>query len=122
MYPPTFPRRTLKDSGSRAFPGRRIFESNASAASSFFMFSKAEKSTKDGVPTLTREAPPEPPASRSTVGPLRAGDGQDSGLVLTLDDAEDIRQSDRPPPHPGATERMLRPPQFEVLDRPWHRR
>ncbi len=82
----------------------------------------ADLGSKDGVPTLTREAPPEPPASRSTVGPLRAGDGQDSGLVLTLDDAEDIRQSDRPPPHPGATERMLRPPQFEVLDRPWHRR
>ena len=29
----------------------------------------ADLSAKDGVPTLTREAPPEPPASRSIVGP-----------------------------------------------------
>jgi len=82
----------------------------------------ADLSTKDGVPTLTREAPPEPPASRSTVGPLRAGEGQESGLVLTLDDAEEVRRSDRPPPHPGATVPMLKPPQFEALDRPWHGR
>ncbi len=82
----------------------------------------ADLSTKDGVPTLTREAPPEPPASRSTVGPLRAGEGQESGLVLTLDDAEEVRQSDRPPPHPGATVPMMRPPQFEAADRPWHGR
>ena len=42
----------------------------------------ADLSSKDGVPSLTREAPPEPPASRSTVGPLRGGSGQESGLVL----------------------------------------
>jgi hypothetical protein len=82
----------------------------------------ADLGSKDGVPTLTREAPPEPPTSRSTVGPLRAGDGQESGLVLTLDDAEEVRQSDRPPPHPAATEVMLKPPQFQAVDRPWHRR
>jgi serine/threonine protein kinase len=82
----------------------------------------ADLSTKDGVPTLTREAPPVPPASRSTVGPLRAGDGQESGLVLTLDDAEEVRQTDRPPPHPGATVPMMKPPQFEAADRPWHSR
>jgi serine/threonine protein kinase len=82
----------------------------------------ADLSTKDGVPTLTREAPPVPPASRSTVGPLRAGDGQESGLVLTLDDAEEVRQSDRPPPHPSATVPMMKPPQFEAADRPWHTR
>jgi eukaryotic-like serine/threonine-protein kinase len=82
----------------------------------------ADLSSKDGVPTLTREAPPVPPASRSTVGPLRAGDGQESGLVLTLDDAEEVRQSDRPPPHPGATVPMMKPPQFEAADRPWHTR
>ena len=84
----------------------------------------ADLSNKDGVPTLTREAPPEPPASRSTVGPLRAGSGQESGLVLTLDDAEEVRASDRPPPPPpaGATEVMAHPPQFAIPDRVWHRR
>ncbi len=83
----------------------------------------ADLSAKDGVPTLTREAPPEPPASRSTVGPLRAGSGQESGLVLTLDDAEEVRASDRPPPPPpSATEVMTHPPQFAAPDRAWHRR
>ena len=84
----------------------------------------ADLSNKDGVPTLTREAPPEPPASRSTVGPLRAGSGQESGLVLTLDDAEEVRASDRPPPPPpaGATEVMTHPPQFAIPDRVWHRK
>jgi serine/threonine protein kinase len=80
-------------------------------------------SSKDGVPTLTREAPPEPPAARSTVGPLRGGSGQESGLVLTLDDAVEVRASDRPPPPPSsATEVMLHPPQFAAPDRVWHRR
>src|SRR6185312_5105055 len=37
--------------------------------------------SKDGVPPLTREAPPEPPAARSTVGPLRAGSGLASQAV-----------------------------------------
>ena len=84
----------------------------------------ADLSNKDGVPTLTREAPPEPPASRSTVGPLRAGSGQESGLVLTLDDAEEVRASNRPPPPPpaGATEVMTHPPQFAIPDRVWHRK
>jgi eukaryotic-like serine/threonine-protein kinase len=84
----------------------------------------ADLSNKDGVPTLTREAPPEPPASRSTVGPLSAGSGQESGLVLTLDDAEEVRASDRPPPPPpaGATEVMTHPPQFAIPDRAWHRK
>jgi serine/threonine protein kinase len=83
----------------------------------------ADLSAKDGVPTLTREAPPEPPASRSTVGPLRAGSGQDSGLVLTLDDAEEVHASDRPPPPPpSATEVMTHPPQFAIPDRAWHRK
>jgi serine/threonine protein kinase len=83
----------------------------------------ADLSSKDGVPALTREAPPEPPASRSTVGPLRAGSGQESGLVLTLDDAVEVRSSDRPPPPPsGATEVMTHPPQFAIPDRAWHRK
>jgi serine/threonine-protein kinase len=83
----------------------------------------ADLSAKDGVPTLTREAPPEPPASRSTVGPLRAGSGQESGLVLTLDDAEEVHASDRPPPPPpSATEVMMHPPQFAIPDRAWHRK
>jgi eukaryotic-like serine/threonine-protein kinase len=82
----------------------------------------ADLSSKDGVPPLTREAPPEPPASRSTVGPLRAGSGQESGLVLTLDDAVEVRPADRPPPSPGATEVMKQPPQFASADRVWHRK
>src|SRR5262249_10314312 len=69
----------------------------------------ADLTSRDGVPPLTREAPPEPPASRSTVGPLRGGDGQESGLVLNLDDAVEVkppaqnlpaRKGDRPPPPP----------------------
>jgi hypothetical protein len=82
----------------------------------------ADLSSKDGVPPLTREAPPEPPASRSTVGPLRAGSGQDSGLVLTLDDAVEVRPADRPPPSPAGTEVMKHPPQFASADRVWHRK
>jgi hypothetical protein len=82
----------------------------------------ADLSTKDGVPTLTREAPPEPPASRSTVGPLRAGDGQESGLVLNLDEVEEVKRPGRPPPHPGATVPMMHPPQFVPRDRPWSKR
>ncbi len=83
----------------------------------------AELSAKDGVPTLTREAPPPEAASTSTVGPLRGGDGQDSGLVLNIEDAVEMKPSDRrPPPMPAMTEAMLHPPPFVNRDRPWHRR
>ncbi|HVV15820.1 MAG TPA: serine/threonine-protein kinase [Polyangia bacterium] len=85
----------------------------------------ADLGAKDGVPPLTREAPPEPPAARSTVGPLRGGAGQESGLVLNLDDAEEIRPADQPPPPPppaaAPTEVMKKPPAFARVDRPWHR-
>jgi serine/threonine protein kinase len=83
----------------------------------------ADLGTKDGIPPLTREAPPQPPAARSTVGPLRGGSGQESGLVLSLDDAEEIRSADKPPPPPPAaapTEVMTKPPAFAAPDRPWH--
>ena len=84
----------------------------------------ADLGAKDGIPPLTREAPPEPPAARSTVGPLHGGSGQESGLVLSLDDAEEIRSADRPPPTPphapAPTEVMTRPPAFTGPDRPWH--
>jgi serine/threonine protein kinase len=89
----------------------------------------ADLSSKDGVPPLTREAPPEPTAT--TVGPLRGGDGQESGLMLNLDDAEEVppadrprspaRSRDRPPPTP-ATEVMKHPPQFAPQDRRWTER
>ena len=83
----------------------------------------ADLTTKDGVPPLTREAPPEPPASRSTVGPLRGGDGQESGLVLNLDDAVEVKRGvSRPPPPPAATEVMSHPPPFVPKDRPWSKR
>jgi eukaryotic-like serine/threonine-protein kinase len=82
----------------------------------------ADLSTKDGVPTLTREAPPEP--TQSTVGPLRAGDGQESGLVLNLeDDAVEVKRGKRPPPPPaGATVPMLHPPAFVGRDKRWLQR
>jgi serine/threonine-protein kinase len=87
----------------------------------------ADLSSKDGVPPLTREAPPEPTAT--TVGPLRGADGQESGLVLNLDDAEEVRPrtraraKDRPPPPPAAaTEVMTHPPQFAPQDRRWSER
>jgi serine/threonine-protein kinase len=77
----------------------------------------ADLSSKDGVPPLTREAPPEPTVT--TVGPLRGGDGQESGLVLNLDEAVEVRSKDRPPPLPAATEMMKHPPQFIAQDRRW---
>ena len=78
---------------------------------------------KDEVPPLTREAPPEPPAARSTVGPLRGGDGQESGLMLNLDEALDVRPADRPPPPPAAaTEVMTHPPAFVGKDKRWSSR
>ena len=79
----------------------------------------ADLSSKDGVPPLTREGAPEP--SPTTVGPLRGGDGQESGLMLNLDDAVEIRSRDRPPP-PPPTEVMARPPQFVGQDRRWTER
>ena len=78
----------------------------------------ADLSAKDGVPPLTREAPPDPPAARSTVGPLRGGDGQESGLMLNLDEAMEVRPADRPPPPPAAaTEVMTHPPAFVGKDK-----
>src|SRR5499427_8983031 len=57
----------------------------------------AELSAKDGVPTLTREAPPPEAASQSTVGPLKlkGGDGQESGLVLNIEDAVEMKPGNR---------------------------
>jgi len=76
----------------------------------------SDLSSKDGVPPLTREGAPEPVPT--TVGPLRAGDGQESGLILNLDDAMEIRSKDRPPP-PPPTEVMKHPPAFVDKDRRW---
>src|SRR5499427_2209713 len=74
----------------------------------------ADLSSKDGVPPLTREGAPEP--VQTEVGPLRGGDGQESGLILNLDDAVEIRSKDRPPP-PPPTEVMKHPPPFLAQDR-----
>jgi len=79
----------------------------------------ADLSSKDGVPPLTREAPAEPTVT--TVGPLLAGDGQESGLVLNLDEAVEVRGKNRPPP-PPPTEVMKHPPQFIAQDRRWMER
>ena len=49
---------------------------------------------KDGVPPLTREAPPTRSRVASTVGPLRGGDGRNPGWCLNLDDGDrDERQT-----------------------------
>jgi len=80
----------------------------------------ADLSSKDGVPPLTREAPPEP--APTTVGPLRGADGQESGLMLNLDDAVEVRSKNRPPPPPAPTDVMTRPPQFIPQDRRWTER
>jgi serine/threonine-protein kinase len=74
----------------------------------------ADLSSKDGVPPLTREAAPQPVPTE--VGPLRGGDGQESGLVLNLEDAVEIRSKNRPPP-PPPTEVMKHPPAFMAQDR-----
>jgi eukaryotic-like serine/threonine-protein kinase len=84
----------------------------------------ADLSSKDGVPPLTREGAPEPVPT--TVGPLRMGDGQESGLVLNLEDAVEVQSKDRPsrppPPPMAATDVMKRPPQFIAQDRRWMER
>jgi serine/threonine-protein kinase len=81
----------------------------------------ADLSSKDGVPPLTREGAPEP--EPTTVGPLRGADGQESGLVLNLEDAVEVRSQRRPPPPPAdATEVMTHPPQFVGVDRRWSER
>jgi hypothetical protein len=74
----------------------------------------ADLSSKDGVPPLTREGPPEPVPTE--VGPLRGADGQESGLILNLEDAVEIRSKSRPPPTPP-TEVMKHPPAFIGKDR-----
>src|SRR3954470_3651216 len=67
----------------------------------------ADLSSKDGVPPLTREAAPDPIPPHDA--PLRGGDGQESGLMLNLDDAVEIRATNRPPPPPmAATDVMSR--------------
>jgi serine/threonine-protein kinase len=82
----------------------------------------ADLTAKDGVPHLTREVP-SAPTETSTVGPLRAGDGQESGLVLNLDEALDVRPADRPPPPPPMpTEVMTHPPAFLSKDKRWSSR
>jgi len=69
----------------------------------------ADLSAKDGVPPLTRETPPDPGAAVKSKG-------DESGLVLELDDAIEMRPGSPPPrpnaPYPEAapTEVMKHPP------------
>src|SRR5438552_18675100 len=107
----------------------------------------ADLSAKDGVPPLTREPPAEPgrparaPASplaaqaearrRPLKAPVKAPvvDGQESGLVLDMADAEEVSGGAPPPPPrataapppPPPTEVMLEPGRFEWAE-PWYRR
>jgi serine/threonine protein kinase len=88
----------------------------------------SDLTAKDGVPTLTRELPP-PEAPDTIVGALPgsgggAPSGTDSGLVLDLDEAEEVVPGrPPPPPHPGPTEVMTGPPDMGADNpRPWHAR
>ncbi len=83
----------------------------------------ADLSNKDGVPALTRETPPAPDtivdqrgagARPAAIGKPNSTTGEDSGLVLDLDDAVEVTHGGPPPrphyPHAGPTEPMMRPP------------
>jgi serine/threonine-protein kinase len=80
-------------------------------------------SAKDGVPPLTRETPPAPNTVVDVVGTRPAGarngksSGDESGLVLDLDDAIEAKPGSPPPrpnlsayPNAGPTEVMKHPP------------
>src|SRR5579863_7125860 len=84
----------------------------------------ADLSAKDGVPPLTRETPPAASDTVVDVVGARRGDarkgvaatGQDSGLVLDLDDAVEVSPGSPPPPpkaaaypNAGPTEVMAQP-------------
>jgi tRNA A-37 threonylcarbamoyl transferase component Bud32 len=102
----------------------------------------ADLSNKDGVPALTRETPPAPDtivdvvgARPAAVGKPAAATGEDSGLVLDLDDAVEVTHGGPPPrppatpyPNAGPTEVMTRPPGMMPPEEPiesvlpWYRR
>ena len=95
-------------------------------------------SAKDGVPPLTRETPPAPDTVVDVVGAPRgaggkAATGDESGLVLDLDDAIEVKPGSPPPrpnkpklpklpnpatpapyPNAGPTEVMKHPPDMSV--------
>ena len=92
----------------------------------------SDLSTKDGVPPLTRETPPAPDTIVDVVGARPATvakplTGQESGLVLDLDDVVEVAPGSPPPrpraapapyPNAGPTEPMLRPPGMMTADAP----
>src|SRR5579863_7296132 len=107
----------------------------------------SDLSSKDGVPPLTRETPPAASDTVVDVVGARRGDarkgvaatGQDSGLVLDLDDAVEVSPGSPPPPpkaaaypNAGPTEVMAQPPDMSAAPaapaepvesvRPWYRR
>jgi len=104
----------------------------------------ADLSTKDGVPPLTRETPPAPSAVANVNGAAAARPagaakgaptGQESGLVLDLDDAVEVSPGAPPPrppaPYPNAGPTVVSgPPDFAAHAKPepiesvlpWYRR
>jgi eukaryotic-like serine/threonine-protein kinase len=92
----------------------------------------SDLSAKDGVPPLTREAPPAPDTVVDVVGAARgaggkAATGEESGLVLDLDGAIEMKPGSPPPrpnspklpnlppyPNAGPTEVMTHPPDMSV--------
>jgi eukaryotic-like serine/threonine-protein kinase len=106
----------------------------------------ADLSVKDGVPALTRETPPAPDtaidhlqvaAGARPPGASAKSKGEESGLVLDLDDAIEMKPGSPPPrpvaapyPEAGPTEVMRHPPEMsppppeEEIESvlPWYRR
>jgi serine/threonine-protein kinase len=87
-------------------------------------------SAKDGVPPLTRETPPASDTVVDVAAARPAGarngkpaSGEESGLVLDLDDAIEAKPGSPPPrpnayPEAGPTEVMKHPPPFRPVDEP----
>jgi serine/threonine-protein kinase len=100
----------------------------------------ADLSAKDGVPPLTRDTAPPPSAVVDGAGArpdkkTTKATGEESGLVLELDDAIEVTPGSPPPPpnaqaypNAGPTEVMKHPPDMSVPGEeiesvlPWYRR
>jgi serine/threonine protein kinase len=86
----------------------------------------SDLSTKDGVPPLTREAPPGPLGGATVVDPPRGRDGagmptgEESGVVLDLADAIEV-SAGRPPPPPVTADEAI-PDLRGGSGTPWYRR
>jgi serine/threonine protein kinase len=87
----------------------------------------SDLSAKDGIPPLTREAPAGPLGGATIVDPPRTRDGagmptgEESGVVLTLEDAIEV-SGGRPPPPPVPTDESIPDLRAGAGGGPWYRR